>query len=266
MLTYVKRPTEQFSLPVDWASKIPSGATLTSGALTAVNRETGADVTASVLTSSTATVAGTVASAIGRAGASPTDYLITMTVTLSDGSVRVQEILLQVRLAMLLVATAAASNANSYCTRIEADDYHKTHLYNSTWIAADDWQREAALIWATRLLDEQIDWKGYVETTTQALRWPRADVLDRDGRRYLDNTAIPLFLKQATAELARHLLAGDRTQERSIGIASVKADTVDVVFDKHDVKPVLPPSVRSIVQVYGDVQGPGSGSSKVVRV
>ena len=266
MLTYTKRPSENYSVAIEWAGKMPTGLTLQSGTLTAVDHGTGADVTGTVLASPSAVIAGTQASFTGRAGNSPTDYLITLTVTLSDGSLRVQEVLLQVRLAMLLETTPGDSLANSYCTRIEADDYHKVHFYNSAWLAADDWQRESVLIWATRLLDEQVDWHGYVESLTQSLRWPRAGVLDRDGRRYLDSTTIPVFLKQATAELARHLLIGDRTQERSFGIASVQADTVSVVFDKHDVKPVLPPSVKSIVACYGDVKGPGSMTAKLVRV
>lgn len=164
-----------------------------------------------------------------------------------------------------LIATAGAETANSYCTVAEAEAYHDTHLYATAWTAADEDQQIAALIWATRLLDEQVDWFGYVESLTQALRWPRAGVLDREGRQYVSSTTIPTFLKRATAELARHLLAGDRTQERSIGIQSVVADAVQVTFDNHDVKPILPPSVRSMVQSYGEVSGPGSGTAKVVR-
>jgi hypothetical protein len=265
VLTYIKRPSEAFSIGLEWASKLPTGVTLSSGIMSAVDRTTGADVTGDVLASPAATVNGTQASFTGIAGASPTDYLITQTVTLSDGSVRVQEVLLQVRLSMLVVATAGAANANSYATLIEADSYHKTHLYNTDWITADDWKKESALIWATRLLDEQVEWEGYVYNREQALRWPRSEVSERDARYYFDNTTIPTFLKQATAELARHLLAGDRTQERSIGIQSVTADTVAVVFDKHDVKPILPPSVRSIVEPYGRVKGPGSGTAELVR-
>lgn len=167
---------------------------------------------------------------------------------------------------MALDATAGGPTSNSYATVADGDSYHANHLYAASWSSAITANKEAALIWATRLLDEQVTWKGDVETLTQALRWPRQMVLDRDGRRYLDPVTIPTFLKQATAELARHLLMGDRTQERSIGLSSVTADTVTVTFDKHDVPSILPPSVTSIVEPYGDVKGPGSGSAKLVRV
>jgi hypothetical protein len=167
---------------------------------------------------------------------------------------------------MALDATAGGANANSYCTVAEADTYHTTHLYAEDWTSAVLAKKEAALIWATRLLDEQIAWKGDVVTQIQALRWPRSGVLDRDGRYYFDQTLVPAFLQQAAAEFARHLLAGDRTAERSIGITSVVADTVEVVFDKTDQKPFVPPAVRSMVEPYGELAGPGSGTARLVRV
>jgi len=169
-------------------------------------------------------------------------------------------------MAITLVVTASDANANGYCSLAESNTYHEAHVSGATWIDAEDEVKIPALIMATRLLDEQVEWQGYITSLPQALRWPRAMVADRDGQKYVDSATIPTFLKNATAELARHLLAGDRTAERSIGISSVVADTVEVVFDKHDVKPFLPPSVRSIVEPYGTVNGPGSGTAKLVRV
>ncbi len=165
-----------------------------------------------------------------------------------------------------VIITPGASNANSYCSRADGDAYHEAHLYASAWTGATADQKDAALIWATRLLDEQVEWSGYAASNEQALRWPRYEVLDRDGRFYFPHDAIPTFLTYATAELARHLLAGDRTQERSIGIQSVTADTVSVEFDKHDIKPIVPPSVFSLVRAYGEVIGPHGGTVKLERV
>lgn len=169
-------------------------------------------------------------------------------------------------MALTVIVTPGASDANSYCSRAEADTYHEAHLYGSAWSSATDPNKDKALVWATRLLDEQIDWSGYAHSNEQALRWPRDGVLDRDGRLYLAETTIPTFLKNATAELARHLLVGDRTQERSFGIQEVTADTVSVTFDKHDEKPFLPPSVASLIGPYGMVQGHSGGVAKLVRV
>ena len=111
---------------------------------------------------------------------------------------------------MPLIATPGAANANSYITVAEADAYFETHLYGEEWIAMDDEDKEKALYMAARLLD-QYDWKGLkANNSTQALRWPRSLVLDREGWFYLDSATIPVFLKQATAELARYMTFGDR--------------------------------------------------------
>lgn len=158
---------------------------------------------------------------------------------------------------MSLDATAGGVSSNSYATVAEADAYHANHLYASAWTGAITANKEAALIWATRLLDEQADWHGYPTTLTQALRWPRSWVPDRDGQVWVSNAIVPTFLQNATAELARWLLTEDRTAERVIGLKSVKADVVAVDFDRFDVKPILPPSVRSLIDHYGRVRSGG---------
>lgn len=169
-------------------------------------------------------------------------------------------------MALTIIATPSASNANSYCTLAEAEAFHETNLYATAWTDATDDEKTAALIWATRILDEQVQWYGYQSTVAQSLAWPRSAVQERSGMAYIVPTIVPAFLKNATAELAKHLLTGDRTKERGFGIKSVVADTVSVEFDKHDVKPFLPPSVISMVSMFGDISGPGRISVPLVRV
>src|SRR5688500_3618315 len=101
-------------------------------------------------------------------------------------------------MALTLIATPGAANANSYCTIAEANAYHEAHLYAEAWTEGDDEKRIPALIWATRLLDEQMQWRGYPSTLEQALRWPRSWVPDRDGQVFIDNAIVPTFLKHAT--------------------------------------------------------------------
>jgi hypothetical protein len=151
---------------------------------------------------------------------------------------------------LTLIATAGASNANSYMTVEEADAYHEAHLYASDWTAATMATKETALIWATRLLDEQCEWRGTKTTNEQALRWPRGGVSDMDGVA-IDNDVIPTALKRATAELARHLLKSDRLQARDDargGLQSVAAGPVSVTFDKVDRISLLPESVLSLLR------------------
>lgn len=167
---------------------------------------------------------------------------------------------------MPLIATPGAVDANSYATLAEANAFHAQTLNASVWTAASDANKEIALQWATRLLDEQVSWIGEIVTDTQALRWPRAGVYTPDGI-LLDSDSIPTFLKNATAELAKQLLANDRTAETSsFGISELTVDVVKIVFDKTESKAVLSPSVYHMIKAYGMANdGSGVSTAKLVR-
>lgn len=167
-----------------------------------------------------------------------------------------------------IVATAGATNANSYCTVAEADAYHETIVGATTWTEAEDDTKIAALIQATRVLDEQYDWVGQKANSTQALRWPRADVTDRDGWD-VDSATIPTFLKNATAEMARALIKGDRFATRDDakgGIKSVTAGSVSVTFDSLDRIELLPESVSTMLNYYSIGSQSGGINVPLVRV
>ena len=167
---------------------------------------------------------------------------------------------------MPLDATPGGSQSNSYCLLVEANAYHAQTLNAATWTAATDGNKEIALQWATRLLDEQVEWAGDIVTDTQALRWPRYGVYTPDNL-LLDSESIPTFLKNATAELAKQLLASDRTAESSsVGIAELTVDVVRIVFDKNEQKAVLPPSVYNMVKNYGRaISSSGFSSATLIR-
>lgn len=112
---------------------------------------------------------------------------------------------------------------NSFCDLIEADDYHARRLNNSDWRSATEETKNSALYHATDILHRQ-KWMGSPTATGQALAWPRKYVPNRltlsrnDGLivdnydylessvEYLDENSVPLFLRDATAELANYLM------------------------------------------------------------
>jgi len=158
-----------------------------------------------------------------------------------------------------IVATAGATNANSYATLTEANTYHDTHLYASVWTDAEDDNKIIALIWATRLLDQVCTWDGAKVTQGQALRWPRSWVYDQDGYVF-PNDAIPQWLKNVAAELARHLLTKDRLQameDAIAGLKSVQAGSVSVEFDSMDRISALPISVQQMLEPYAKTSSGG---------
>jgi hypothetical protein len=156
---------------------------------------------------------------------------------------------------MALVSTAGAANANSYSTMTEAEDYMENRLHISNWTGANDNDREAALLWATALLDRLCNWDGSKASDTQALRWPRTFIYDVDGKT-VNSATIPQFLKDAAAEFALHLIGSDMTETISRdleGFKQIEVSTLNLVLDTTGgayKKPIMPDSVWIIVRSY----------------
>lgn len=115
------------------------------------------------------------------------------------------------------------SSANSYVSRAFADAYFN-EVQDTVWLTADVHQREAALVKATRYLEQKyrLRWRGARASATQALSWPRRgvpieDFFDPDSPYYtvysLDNrfdelffvgeATVPVEVKHAQLMLAR---------------------------------------------------------------
>ena len=168
-------------------------------------------------------------------------------------------------MAVTLVATPGATNANSYCTLAEADTYHGGRLNNATWTTAVVDTKVRALITAPRRLDEWIKWAGSSFASTQALLWPRLDVFDRHGLEF-SSDVIPQFLKDATAEFALFLLLDDRqTDPDTFGFSEIGVGSINLKVDKHDRRHVVPDSVWSMVQFYGEKRSTRPNSVRLVR-
>jgi hypothetical protein len=176
-------------------------------------------------------------------------------------------------MAISLVTTSGAVNANGYCSLTEANTYFTTRLHKTVWEDAEDDDKKAAIIWATRILDDAVQWKGFKASETQALRWPREYVPERDYASlqasyydtdlydagvFLDGDEIPTFLKNATAEFSMFLLSEDRTLETNrdlLGFKRMKVDTIEMDVDPWTKKPTLPASVWEMIKWYAAKPG-----------
>jgi len=178
---------------------------------------------------------------------------------------------------MPLEATPGSASANSYLTVVEADAYHAGRLHADDWTLADDVKKEAALIMATQFIDAMFTpgryeyelqgntvrtinaWTGAATTSVQALAWPRKGMTNRNGYPIAD-TVVPQELKNATAELARQMIASDLTATDDVtakGITSLSVGSISMSFDKdmmmrfstvpQYVRALLPPSWIMVV-------------------
>lgn len=156
-------------------------------------------------------------------------------------------------MAITLTATVGSASANSYSTLAEANTYHDGHPYGSVWdtAAGGTDQKNRALITATKLLDTWFTWKGSVVGSTQALLWPRVAAVGPNGYEEPSDD-IPTRIKDATAELARQLLAEDRTADNEAevkGLKRMKVGSIEMEFTGMNSKPI-PDAVSALVLPY----------------
>lgn len=110
-----------------------------------------------------------------------------------------------------LVATAGASNANSYLSVAGGDSIADGMIGTLAWSSASTDNKTKALITATNGM-ETLGWIGERATATQALSWPRDHA--ECGDKHYDETEIPREVELATFDLANALL-GDPNLLRS---------------------------------------------------
>ena len=170
------------------------------------------------------------------------------------------------------------ADANSYADVAECDAYHEAHLYATSWTGATGTQKAAALCMATRVIDFEMQFNGVRKSSTQALQWPRRECLDPDGEayplgskysqeRFFDEDSIPKILKDATCELARRLIQGDRTADPDgEGIKRFSLEgALSVEFERGDRKQPMPREVYRMLEKLGRAIGASGGAVKLVR-
>lgn len=95
MKTFEKQPSESWTFAVEFVGKLPAGASLASGTVSAIRLDTGATDN-SVLASTTATIVGTQARVKVQAGTTGVEYKLTFLVTLSNSDLLEEDVIMQV--------------------------------------------------------------------------------------------------------------------------------------------------------------------------
>ena|SRR5215204_673724 len=159
---------------------------------------------------------------------------------------------------MSLDATVGGSSSNSYVTVLEADAYFADRLYASAWTGDD---KATALVTAARRLDQE-DYLGYRATNEQAMKWPRYDTGDEDGRWYASDS-IPQPVRDAQCELALYLLETDGLkQSRLSNFVHLKIGPLDLT-PKHPQTSGSLPAV--VVRLLRHLLATSPGTIRMVR-
>ncbi|KPK01864.1 MAG: hypothetical protein AMK71_04130 [Nitrospira bacterium SG8_35_4] len=155
-------------------------------------------------------------------------------------------------MALVIDATAGGASSNCYTTLSDAGVFLEQNIHTyAEWDALSDNDKSACLIMATRLLDEQVDWIGSKKTEAQALAWPRQFVYNPEGYS-VDDSTIPDFLANATAEFGRHLALENRLAENAtLGFSKIQVSSIDLRIKRTDRKKIIPKVVWSMINAYG---------------
>jgi len=178
-------------------------------------------------------------------------------------------------MALTIIATPGSATANAYCTLAEADAYCESHVAGEAWVDADEDMKLAAIIQATRELDSYVEWTGAPTTIgTQALAWPRcgmyapnAGLVDPSSWAVIPSNVIPARLKNACAEQARLLIAGDRAAEldqqvQGLSALSVGNGAVSLNFQGNSLpRQVIAPSAWAFISWWGAMRQSSRGGS-----
>lgn len=154
------------------------------------------------------------------------------------------------------------ATATSYVSIAEALDLlFPDTLRHAAFNTAPTAEKEATLSLASTYLDTRFQWEGCKAVNASGLRWPRANVLDRDRVKVL-KTVIPQALKHATALVAALMIesklsfsnAANSTQQYPI--TELKVDVITLDFQVPDTDFLLqgervPDEIKFILQGFG---------------
>lgn len=171
----------------------------------------------------------------------------------------------------LTVETGAGlADANVYISLEAADAFHEANVNAGAWATKTTAEKMAALITATRMLDQQWIWNGFKKTETQSLQWPRLWAPDADraaNRQYLPDDEVPPAIVRATAMYATALFSASfEAQPQGQGISSFSLDGVmSVSFDPSTVMGLVPDWITAELSKYGSLALAKSRFVRVVR-
>ena len=149
--------------------------------------------------------------------------------------------------------------SNSYVSVEYAEAYFVSTINSIGW-PSDVADKQTALQEATRVLDEQFQWRGVIASDDQALGWPRKDFKDPNGRAVADNI-IPKRVGDATCSLALFLLQNGGLSQTSVDVKGLKVGPIDLKFESNEGVSGAPQYLVKALLGYGNFIGHVNGAA-----
>lgn len=209
-----KQPSETFAYTFDFTDRIGDSAVALSSIVALTATASGLVSGSAAVTKSGEIIDGQGVNVWLAGGTQDEDYVLLCKVTADNGETYELDGILRVLDAssyLVVEDGTGLAGANSYVTLAQADTYLRARDRATTWDALDAQTKAGRLIMATAYLDAAVQWAGEINTSIQALGWPRTGAVDKHGRALASN-AVPTAVAHAVIEIAQ---AGDITTERS---------------------------------------------------
>lgn len=156
--------------------------------------------------------------------------------------------------------------ANSYVAVATADDYFLVDTgFAATWLAYTSLQKQYALAWASRILDQKVQWRGVKAVAASGLAWPRQGTHSKDGVA-IDDDVVPLQVKQANMEMAKFLASGDPTTGQNVEfLKEIKVDVIELIWQDHAGQPQIPAIFNEILDPLGVINVGGPRFARILK-
>lgn len=154
---------------------------------------------------------------------------------------------------MAIQTDPAVSGLQAYASVSYADNYLEfSRLHTSTWAAILNSNKEKALVWASRLLND-LTYRGSKADVDQVLAWPRKGVRKENpgpSSETYSEDELPELIKTATCELAFHLVSTDRTlkYEENLGLSSLSVAGINLNFDHNRKEAMIPQYIKDMLK------------------
>lgn len=168
-------------------------------------------------------------------------------------------------MALIVEDGTGLSTAEAYISVADADTYFAAYGAPAEWTASTTGQKETALRIGCQYLDAKYAgrYKGTRTNETQALAFPRADIIDNDDFG-IDDDVIPVDLGRANAEAALRQRQGtdllaDQDEPSSIKREMVKVGPITEDISYESPKSSIPsfPKIDRLLIKAGLINPPG---------
>jgi len=152
-----------------------------------------------------------------------------------------------------LVATVGGASSNTYATLAESEQYYLNRWVGTStvWSGESDANKNKALLFSAKLLDNLCIWQGWPVDDTQRMLWPRYGLSFRNGYP-INSTTVPQDLKDDI---------------ESQGITELKAGSVTLRFSEDQAIKMIPDLVTLFIPRpwLTEIRGRAASSRPLVR-